>query len=43
MLSSRGGFGEKWVVDVTKLVGPLVLVHGVIGFPGPDGLLDVSE
>ncbi len=27
MLTSRGRFGEKWVVHVTKLVGPLVPAH----------------
>ena len=42
MLTSRGRFGEKRVVDVTKLVGPLVPVHGVVGVPDPDGLLDVA-
>ena len=42
MLTSRGRFGEKWVVHVTKLVGPLVPVHGVAGFADPDGLLDVA-
>ena len=41
MLTSRGRFSENRVVDVTKLVDPLVPVHGVVGFPDPDGLLDV--
>ena len=35
MLTSRGRFGEERVVDVTKLMGPLVPVHGVVGFPDP--------
>ena len=32
MLTSGGSFGEKWVVDVTKLVDPFVPVHNVVGF-----------
>ncbi len=40
MLTSRGRFGEKWVVHVTKLVGPRIPVYGVVGFSDPDGLLN---
>ncbi len=42
MLPFRGRFGEKCVVDVTKLVGSLVPIHHVVGFGDPHGLLDVA-
>ena len=34
--------GKEWVVDVTKLVGPFIPVHSVVGFVDRSRLFDVA-
>ncbi len=43
MMTSRNRFEkELWVVDVTRLVDPLVPVHGVVDLTDPDRFLEVA-